>query len=354
VVYVTGAYFVSDMVGRGDFAEFMAIAAIPFLLAAGRAALTTESLRAGHVLALVLATFVFTGSHNITLLWGAVFVVLVGLVVLFAFASTDLPAVPWRRVAGVIGGAAIGVGLNAWFLFADLAYGLDTAAAAKNAAGISNAARVQPGLLLNPLRTSPLENSPFNRDLRVTLPWLFALWVIAAVGLVWHRRDTVAKRLVGGLGALAVVYLGLILSAWPWRFMPHVLYNVQFRWRLQAYVLLATALLVMVVLTWPESGRRRAARAVSAALVVIVVFNVAMATWQVWRVHSEYVENIAHGSHGRDVATGAGFLDTVVADRSVIPVSWYGLDDFRDFSAPVVATAPLAASGRTVASMRVS
>ena len=34
LVFVTGAYFVTDLAGRGDLGEFMALASIPFLLAA--------------------------------------------------------------------------------------------------------------------------------------------------------------------------------------------------------------------------------------------------------------------------------------------------------------------------------
>jgi hypothetical protein len=114
-----------------------------------------------------------------------------------------------------------------------------------------------------------------------------------------------------------------------------VLYNVQFRWRLHGYVLLATAILVMFVLTWPASSRGRRARATTVALLAIVALNVGVATWQVWQVRSEYVE------HGREVTAGSSFVDTVVAARAVEPPSWYdGGDDFRDVSTPIVATAP--------------
>ena len=42
LVLVTGTYFITDFVGRGDFGEFMALAAVPFVLAAARAILTSQ------------------------------------------------------------------------------------------------------------------------------------------------------------------------------------------------------------------------------------------------------------------------------------------------------------------------
>ncbi len=332
LVLVTGAYYVTDMVGRGDLGEFIALASIPFLIAAISATLTTSTLRTRNLVALVLGTFVLTGSHNITLLWGSVFVMLLGVVATVAFARSWRPSIPGRRFRMLVLGAAIGAGLNAWFLFPDLAYGLDTLGAQRSQSVLPGISLTKLGLLFNPLRTSL--RPTLDRELRVTLPWMFALWALAFGIAFWRGKDRPSKTLFVGLCGVAVVYLVLIFDQSAWRLLPSVLYNLQFTWRLHAYLLLVTAWLVMIVLLWHRSARPPVQRAATLVLLAFVLFSVGAATWQVWRVRPTALQD------GHFRPTNDAYVDTVVAARTTAPSSWYAPAQFRDGSPPEVTVDP--------------
>ena len=334
LVLVTGAYFITDFVGRGDLGEFMALCAIPMLIAAGRSGFTAPGVRARDLIAVVAAMFLLTGSHNITLMWGSIFIVFLAIVCLVAVAPAGLSPVPWSRVAALTGSGAIGAGLNAWFLFPDLRYGLDTSVAQGDKNQVPKATFATPGLLLNPLRPSARVMSPYARDLRFSLPWMFALWALVVAVVLWRNREKSWKRAFVGVFAVSLVYVALIIWQGAWNSLPHVLYNLQFPWRLHAYVLLGTALLVLLALRWQATASEPAKRSTTIVLVALIVFNVAAATWQVWRVRSEYVRD------HREVVAGRTFVDQVVASRYDAPLSWYPEGQFRDVSTRLITPEP--------------
>jgi hypothetical protein len=326
LVFVTGTYFVADMFARGDLGEVMALSAIPFLIAAVTAVALSSRLKPGHLLAVTLAVFVLTGSHNITLLYGAIFLALLALMLLGAYAPSRLARLAWWRLPALLAAAAIGIGLNAWYLLVDVKYSLSTAVAKQSRQKMPSD-HTDWWRLLNPLtRPSHL----FGNDIRASLPLFFAIWAIAVAAFAWRRIDRVGRRLIVLLTVVAGLYVLLIVSPTPWRSFPHVLYNIQFRWRLHAYVLLATALLVMVVLVWQARANEASRRATSAVLTVITVFTVGAATWQAWSVPSTYHAN------NHDLRAPSNFADTVVADPFVQPTIWYGFNEFRLLNRPVL------------------
>jgi len=69
-LYVTGAYYLTDAYARGDLAELVGLSVLPLFVAALCSVLASERVRIRDALALVGATVLLTGSHNITLLWG--------------------------------------------------------------------------------------------------------------------------------------------------------------------------------------------------------------------------------------------------------------------------------------------
>lgn len=334
LVLVTGAYYITDLAGRGDLGELAAISAIPLLFAAGRSLFASPRVRARDLLAVVAATFFVTGSNNITLLWGTAFTIGVLVLCLFVFAPTGLPALQWSRVAALAGSGAIGTGLNAWFLVPDLKYGLDTRIANEDV-------RIRPatvlagfGTLMNPLRTADTAGSPWYRDFRVTLPWTFAAWAVVTAAILWRNRPGPSRRAVAGTFVVSLLYVVFVAWRGAWAAVPQVLYNIQFSVRLTLWVLILTGLLVLLVLKWQAAATGRTRQWTTAALVAIAVFNVGAATWQVWRVRSEFVLN------HREVATDSTFADRVVASRYVPPASWTRYGDFRDGSSPEVDTLP--------------
>jgi hypothetical protein len=332
LVLVTGTYFITDFVGRGDLGEFIALAVIPMLIAACRSVFTQPRTRARDLIALVTAAFFFTGSHNITLLWGSIFIAFLTIVCFVAFAPAGLPRLQWTRLSAVASSLAIGTGLNAWFLVPDLRYGLDTLIARSNENRVPRTVLTKPGLLLNPLRPADPATLPFGRDLRVSLPWMFALWALVVAVFLWRARDGSSRRAFAGVFGVSLVYLTLVCWQGAWVHAPHVLYNLQFPWRLNAYILLCTALLVILALRWQATSATRVNRCTSIVLIAFMLFNVGAATWQVWRVRSEYVRGPF------EVVTGSRFLGQVVASRYDPPVSWYAKGAFFDVSTPVIAT----------------
>jgi hypothetical protein len=333
LVFVTGAYFVTNMFARGDLAELMAVAAIPFLIAAVTAVTTSSRLKAQHLLGVVLAVFVLSGSHNITLLYGTIFLALLALVALGAFGRSGLSRLPWRRLPALVLAAAIGVGLNAWYLLTDPKYGLETDVAKLNRQVALRA--IDPWrLLLDPLRPSGPSYIASAHYVRVSLPWLFAVWALAVAALAWPRIDRAGRLLIVLLTGLATLYVYLLTSSTPWRSFPHVLYNLQFLMRLDSYVLLATALLLMVVLVWQGRANAGTQRATSAALAVIAVFTVGVATWQAWAVPSTYHQRNHHGRF--ELPAPSNLADLVVADKFVRPPSWYEGGGFRVVTGTVV------------------
>ena len=139
---------------------------------------------------------------------------------------------------------------------ADLRYGLDTDVALQNKNKVPQTLFATPNLLLNPFRPSAHVVSPYARDLRYTLPWMFALWAVVIAVVMWRHVERFSKRAFIGVLGVALVYVVLITWQTAWNVMPHVLYNVQFPSRLHAYVLIATALLVMLALRVAVEGSR--------------------------------------------------------------------------------------------------
>lgn len=327
LVFVTGSYFVSDMFARGDLGELMALSAIPLLIAAVTAVVISSRLKPAHLLSVVVAVFVLTGSHNITLLYGTIFLALLALVLLGAYTPSRLSRLPWRRLPAMLAAAAIGAGLNAWYLLADLKYASHTRIARSSTQTPPKVGHADWQLMINPL-TRPPRVGP--GDIRASLPSLFAAWAIVVAVIAWRRIDGVGRRLIVLLTGLAGLYAYLLDSQKPWRSFPHVLYNIQFTWRLHSYVLLATALLVLVVLAWEWRASEGTQRAARMALLVIAVFTVGAATRQAWTVPSTY-----HANH-HELTTPRNFADIVVASRYAQPTTWFGFDQFRYVSAPVL------------------
>jgi hypothetical protein len=121
VLFITAPYYLSMIYANGSLNEFVAISAIPPLVAAAVAILRAKRLRAGPATVLALSTTLFTGSHNLALLWGGTALVVIGGLL---FAVTP----PLRRLVtrgGLLRLIAItlpAVLVNGWFLLPDIAY----------------------------------------------------------------------------------------------------------------------------------------------------------------------------------------------------------------------------------------
>ena len=126
IVYVTSAYVVTDVYTRGVLPELTATSALLLVLAAGSDLLRNPRLRVRSAVAFVIATVFFTGSHNIMLLWGVIFV---ALLLVPAIWAVGVRAVTGKRVLAVCGLGLLALGVNFWFLMPDVAFSSATTVA---------------------------------------------------------------------------------------------------------------------------------------------------------------------------------------------------------------------------------
>jgi hypothetical protein len=328
VVFVTSAYYVSDLYGRGAWLEFIAVSALPLVLAA-TLRLVRGRLSVGPVACLVAASAVFSGSHNITLLWGSTLaVVALAVYWLLSGRSRELP---WRRLLAVAGLIALGVGLNGWFLLPDISYAHDTLISAEpvswSAGGLFNTF----GVIFDPLRTVP-PHTTFPA-LYAQAPVLALLWGLLAAPLSWRYRG-----LRAGVATALIVLAGvlvLIMSQAAWESLPTIFQRAQFAYRLQTYVTLAIAGLVLVgalaLTRRAQSGRATGAdRPLALGLGLVVAFSVALSAWQLW-VPNTHVHEGGFSSYAKrgDVLRGPPTL---------LPQSWNTGSDYGDRSLPFLLT----------------
>ena len=327
IVFVTSAYYVTNLYGRGAWAEFMAVSALPLVLAASLR-LARGRWRLGPVACLVAASVVFSGSHNITLLSGTTVALLA--LACYWLLSGRSRELPWRRMGATAALIALGVGLNGWFLLPNVSYAHDTMIGGGslelwNATEFFNTAAV----IFDPLRTVPGESK--TPALYVQAPVLALAWGLIAAPIYWRER-----RLRAGLGTALLVLGGLlavIMSSGAWSALPTLYQRIQFPYRLQTYVALACAGLVLVgalaLTRRAERGQSaRSDRLLTLALGLALAFSVAVCAWQLWVPNTHVNEtNFSSLSNRAEALSGA---------PSRLPRSWQALRDYSDRSLPVI------------------
>ena len=325
LVFVTSAYYISNPYGRGAWAEFMAVSALPLVLAASLR-LVRGRWRVGPVTCLVAASVVFTGSHNITLLVGSTLAV--GALACYWLLSGASRELPWRRMLAVAGLIALGVALNGWFLLPDVSYAFDTMHSGELWPRSGHASFNTFGVIFDPLRTVP-SDEPWCPALYVQAPVLALIWGLLAAPLAWRERGLrpgVATALIT-LGGLLV----LIMSSGAWSLLPTVFQEIQFAFRLQTYVALACAGLVLVgalaLTRRAQSGRAtRSDRPLALGLGLAVAFGVAIAAWQLWVPNTHTSDHFTY-SNRADALRGP----------TLLPRSWYPpRAEYADRTLPIV------------------
>jgi len=326
VVLLTSSYYSTDLYGRGAWAEFIAVSSIPLVVASAADLLRGPRWRVPSVLMLVVSVLIFTGSHNITLEWGAIVLVAVTACMFLAYRPLSLS---WRRVIGVGCLVLVSAGINAWFLIPDVAYAGRTLVGAEGF-NWSNAASYfdTPGVLLNPLRLVPSQSS--TPALYVQVPVWFMLWGLIAG--VWLWRDPAMERLRRAwvlAAAGIIIVLCLMFFQWPWEHMPHALQEIQFPYRLGSYVTLLSVGFLIVGVLAVQRLATRAERSVGALwsirtlLVEAVVVSLILCVWQLW------VPNTHQSSYYK-------VRGYALASLTNTPITWGPPSDYADNSLPVV------------------
>jgi hypothetical protein len=327
---VTSAYYITDLYQRGAWSEFMALSAIPPLVASGIYLIRASNWPPAVVLVFTVSAVVLSGSHNITLLWSVTIGVLVLLVMWLVLGRPR--HLPYRRLAMVGALGVLAALVNAWFLVTDVVYARDTFAATYKTIVVGAvAAWDTPGNLFDPFRAAPV--IPMFPWIYVQVPDWFLVWgVLAGLALAWSRRAGERLRRVwaGWLIVIAIV-LAMIIDTSFWSQAPYPFREIQFPFRLNGYVLFAVAGVVLVGALAVQQAdawarRPRSVLPLQFALVAVAAVSLALCLWQEWVPST----------------SGPGYVNRHAAfvSPNALPPSWYDPGSFVDHSAPVVAVPP--------------
>jgi hypothetical protein len=329
---VTSAYYITNLYGRGAWTEFMAVAVIAPLLASGLCLIRAPAWQAWPTLIFVVSTIVFTGSHNITLLWATTIFVLAAVIM---WAAQGAPRrLPGRRFA-MLGGLGLASALvNAWYLVPDLSYAGDVEARLEIPAGGATATFFDtPQTLFNPLRAIPAAST--TPALYVQIPMWFLAWgLLAGAVLLWRRgAGGRLRRAWLGLVVLIAIVLAMIMLTSLWRSVPFPYDEIQFPYRLGSYVFYAVGGLVLVSALATQraagsSAPRRTVVALRVALACACAVSIGLCIWQQW-VPNTLFANLSY-SHRQEA----------LASVNEPPRTWYDGGSYSDIQAPVVAVAP--------------
>ncbi|MGO9875225.1 MAG: hypothetical protein ACLPVY_15635 [Acidimicrobiia bacterium] len=231
-------------------------------------------------------------------------------------------------VAGIV---ALATMVNGWFLLPDVAFGNTTHAESTAVPLYAYFDRFSvlfyPGRAVPPLETG----SP---ALYVQAPIYFLVWSLVCGTWIWRSgRMPVLRRTWTAIVLLLVGVFLLIMITPFWGWAPATLRSIQFPYRLNGYVLLFVAGLVLVSLLAVQREivrrhRTRLAAALLIALVPVIAISAGLAVWQIWVPKScgpNYC--VASRSAGR-------------TPPHVQPYTWYAGAFYADATAPVVQTRP--------------
>lgn len=258
LVFVTSAPYLTIVYGLGDWAELIAVSAMPLMIAAALSVLRAPRLRIWPALALATSATVFFGSHLLTVIWGTTC-----LLVLAGAFAVWIPAA--RRTvtrAGVLRLAALLVPsalLSAWFLLPLMAYETQTVTAH------SYPFHDLLGRSMYTVAARHLFTLSRARDsgsiVTLALPVLAIAWLLLSIAaLLLDRRRGPWMRALLALAALTTALLVTMTHAGLIRALPRVYAIVEFSFRLESYVLLGVSAMLLATLVLMRDGGRRTTR----------------------------------------------------------------------------------------------
>jgi hypothetical protein len=326
---VTSAYYITNLYGRGAWPEFMAVAVIAPLLASALHLVRARWWRPWPVVMFVASAVIFTGSHNITLLWGMTVAAFTCAVMWLALGAPR--RLPMRRFAmvGALGLASLAV--NAWFLLPDLSYARDILAHLLiPASGALVTYFDTPQVLFDPLRAVPAAST--TPALFVQVPvWFLAWGLVAGAALLWRRGSgTQLRHVWTGVVTIIAVLLAMIMLAPVWSVMPFPFNEIQFPYRLGSYVFYAAGGLVLVgALALQRTGEGGSSsptvRRLRVALLGVCAISIGLCVWQLW-VANTLFPKLSYDNR-----------EDALASVNELPRSWYDPGFYSDIQAPLVA-----------------
>ncbi len=280
LVFVTSAPYLTMVYGLGDWPEFIAVSAMPLMIAAALSVLRAPRLRLWPALALAASATVFFGSHLLTAIWGATCLLLLAgaLALPIPAARRTVTRAGLLRLAGLLIPAAL---VSAWFLLPLAAYETQTVTSHSYPFHdlLGKSMYVVAARHLFTLSRAPDSGTV----LTLALPVLAIAWVLAnAVALlIARRRGPWMRALLTITGATAAV-LVTMTHAGLIRALPRMYAIVEFSFRLESYVLLGVSGMLLATLVLLRDGGPRTTRW-RLLLVPICAFSVFGALEQVGR-----------------------------------------------------------------------
>ena len=330
LTFVAGAYYVTNLYGRGAWPEFMATSMIPLLVASGWRLARAPRVEVVPATLFVLAAVFFAGSHNITLLYGSLSLI-AGLILLRIALGREVAPVNPGRLLRIVILLALAVAVDAWFLLPDIVHQGSTVIAVEPSVSWHLTSFFDtPAVLFDPLRTVPPQSS--SPALFVQAPDWFLLWVLVAGVVLWSRAGRALQRAAVALLLLLAVFLIGIMVGPLWDHLPHTLQQIQFPYRLNTYLdLTAAGLVLAAVIAVERRAPPRLAVRLRYGLGAATAISVALCVWQLWVPNPDAPLSYRN--------RGAALVSTHVPPRT-----WYDPGVYDDASQPVVATSSRALS----------
>jgi hypothetical protein len=133
--------------------------------------------------------------------------------------------------------------------------------------------------------------------------------------------------------------LVLITSSGAWSLLPTFFQQIQYAYRLQTYVALACAGLVLLgalaLTRRAESGRAtRADRSLALGLGLAVAFGLALCVWQLWVPNTHISNTLSYEEFS--FSSYSNRADALRGRPTVLPHSWNAENDYADHTLPLV------------------
>ena len=261
-------------------AGVLATSALPLLVASGVRIARSPRLEAVPCALFVASAIVASGSHNITLLWGSI---------TFAVALVALRVALRRPLT--VGRRRIGVARRAPRTRTVCER---LVPAARGDVRTRHADRVRPDTSLEgfrrvqPSAEGPLSGTVIGRCRRnspalyVEAPVWMLGWALGALALLWRRVTPALRRAAFVFVMVLAALLALILVESLYNALPRVLAQIQYPYRLNTYVALAIAGLVLIAVLATESAGGRVRRRLALALALATSITIATCVWQLF------------------------------------------------------------------------
>jgi len=275
VLFISSAWWLAGIYAWGSYGQAVAISSVPLLAASAIAVLRADRLRLGPAAALAFSTTMFTGSHNLSMLWATTLSVIV-LAIMFAVVPAARKLVfqkaGLKRLAIVMLPAVL---VNGWFLVTNVAY-QGQSLIAMNSTYAEGLVRTS----MNFVESKYLFSLKYGNGIpgfthqSAALPLLGTAWAAIAFAVAWPGWRSMWLRL--GLIAFGVMVL-------VWQIHTHIEWiiglpspydRIQAPYRLQSYITLGMGALVvcaLAVVSRRSDWRRWWLVALAPAVLVVVL-----------------------------------------------------------------------------------